>query len=62
MVIRINDKNHNYNNVTKLLVKPNKIPGSTGYTDNQGNMYDENGNKIGNLGDWGGVPPQFQNN
>lgn len=24
MVIRINDKNQNYNNVTKLLVKPNK--------------------------------------
>ena len=23
MVIRINDKNQNYNNVTKLLVKPN---------------------------------------
>lgn len=40
----------------------NKIPGSTGYTDNQGNMYNENGDKIGNLGDWGGVPPQFQNN
>ena len=25
MVIRINDKNQNYNNVTKLLVKPKKI-------------------------------------
>ena len=26
MVIRINDKNQNYNNVTKLLVKPNFNP------------------------------------
>lgn len=26
MVIRINDKNQNYNNVTKLLVKPMIIP------------------------------------
>ena len=25
MVIRINDKNQNYNNVTKLLVKPKRI-------------------------------------
>ena len=27
MVIRINDKNQNYNNVTKLLVKPFKFKG-----------------------------------
>lgn len=40
----------------------NKVPGSTGYTDNQGNMYNENGDYIGNLGDWCGPPHQFQNN
>ena len=27
MVVRVSDKNQNYNNVTKLLVKPNKISG-----------------------------------